>query len=428
MKSDFFCSMCSKVFKKPITFPCGCTVCGRHLNDKEAKLSSTIKCVSCNIDYSLKELELFKPNKTIENLLSKGVHLSDEENMLKQQIEQEMVELYKLCNEFREKNSLLEIEVYDHFVELRRKIDIRREEAKTRIDDIYMEMIDLAKKTEAQYMDHLKKQAQKALVRSRDDSLEKEKENLEDRFRETNILIENVKAIKTKHQEDIAELKNKLKEFDEIKKLAKENEFKSGVVFDKILFGSLNLVDCPSSPLKSKIVSAQQYAELMKVCEFSLNEKWTLLYRGSENGFGANDFHSKCEGKSNTLTIIKVNGTSNIFGGFTSAAWDSSGQYKQDANAFIFSLVNQDKTPLKMKITQPQYTIFCHSSYGPIFGGGSGHDILIASNSNSNTTSNSNLGQAYKHPQYAQGTPQSQSFLAGSYNFQVNEIEVYAKI
>ena len=426
MKSDFFCSMCSKVFKKPITFPCGCTVCGRHLNDKEAKLSSTIKCVSCNIDYSLKELELFKPNKTIENLLSKGVHLSDEENMLKQQIEQEMVELYKLCNEFREKNSLLEIEVYDHFVELRRKIDIRREEAKTRIDDIYMEMIDLAKKTEAQYMDHLKKQAQKALVRSRDDSLEKEKENLEDRFRETNILIENVKAIKTKHQEDIAELKNKLKEFDEIKKLAKENEFKSGVVFDKILFGSLNLVDCPSSHLISKIANATQYVDLMKVCEFSINDKWRLLYRGSENGFDAKDFHSKCEGKSNTLTIIKANGTSNIFGGFASAAWDSSSKYKQDGNAFLFSLVNQDNKPLKMKTIKPEYAIYCHSSYGPTFG--FGFDIHIASNSNSNTTSYSNLGHTYKHPQYAQETTQSQSFLAGSRNFQVNEIEVYAKI
>ena len=197
-------------------------------------------------------------------------------------------------------------------------------------------------------------------------------------------------------------------------------------VFDKALFGSLNLIECSSSPLKSKIVSAQQYAELMKVCEFSLNEKWTLLYRGSENGFGANDFHSKCNGRSNTLTIIKVNGTSNIFGGFTIAAWDSSGQYKQDANAFIFSLVNQDNKPIKMIIIEPQHAIYCRSDYGPTFG--SGHDIYIASNSNANATSFSNLGQTYKHPQYAQGTPQAQSFLAGSYNFQVNEIEVYAKI
>ena len=45
--------------------------------------------------------------------------------------------------------------------------------------------------------------------------------------------------------------------------MVKANEFKSGVVFDKTLFGSLSLVECSS--LKSKIVNAQQYAELFNV-------------------------------------------------------------------------------------------------------------------------------------------------------------------
>ena len=423
MKSDFVCSICSKIFTKPIAFACGCTVCGDHLHDKEVLKTNSIKCATCKISYNVNELK-FKPNKTIENLLSQGVHLSDEEKALKQQIEQEIDEFYKLCDELREKNALIEVEVYDHFVEVRRKIDIRREETKSRIDDIYMEMIDLAKQVEAQYMDHLKKQVNKALVRSGHDSLEKENEQLDEKFRDPNLLVDSVKAMKKKHEEDIAELKAKLKEFEGIKEVVKENEFKSGVVFDQALFGSLSLVT--SSHLNSKIVSAQQYVDLMKVCEFSLIEKWTLLYRGSEHGFGAMDFHSKCDGQSNTLTIIKVDGTSNIFGGFTSAAWDSRGQYKQDANAFIFSLVNQDNKPLKMKTIKPKNAIYCHSSYGPTFG--FGFDIHIASNSNSNTTSYSDLGHTYKHPQYAQETTQSQSFLAGSRNFQVNEIEVYAKI
>ena len=57
----------------------------------------------------------------------------------------------------------------------------------------------------------------------------------------------------------------------------------------------------------------------MKLCEFSLNQKWTLLYRGSEDGFGSFDFHSECDGQSKTLTIIRAEGTSYIFGGFTNA-------------------------------------------------------------------------------------------------------------
>ena len=41
--------------------------------------------------------------------------------------------------------------------------------------------------------------------------------------------------------------------------------------------------------------------------------------------------------------------------------------------------------------------------------------------------SRSNLGFTYKHPQYAQGTDEACTFLAGSFNFQLDEIEVYEK-
>ena len=37
------------------------------------------------------------------------------------------------------------------------------------------------------------------------------------------------------------------------------------------------------------------------------------------------------------------------------------------------------------------------------------------------------LGGTYKHPQYAQGTNEAETFLAGSFNFQLDEIEVYRK-
>ena len=39
----------------------------------------------------------------------------------------------------------------------------------------------------------------------------------------------------------------------------------------------------------------------------------------------------------------------------------------------------------------------------------------------------SNLGCYYKHPQYEKGTKEAETFLAGSYKFQLDEIEVYLK-
>ena len=70
-----------------------------------------------------------------------------------------------------------------------------------------------------------------------------------------------------------------------------------------------------------------------------------------------------------------------------------------------------------------QYALYCHSECGPSFG----FDINIANNANTSLKSYSTLGFTYSHPKYAYGTNEAQSFLAGSYNFLVTEIEVYEK-
>ena len=113
--------------------------------------------------------------------------------------------------------------------------------------------------------------------------------------------------------------------------------------------------------------------------------------------------------------------------------WESreshnKGQHKSDPNSFLFSLTNKDNKPCKMKIdpSQHQKAIFCHSEYGPTFGD-SCCDIYIHSDANTNTTSHSDLGLVYKHPSYQHGSNEAKSFLAGSYFFQLSEIEVYQK-
>jgi hypothetical protein len=66
--------------------------------------------------------------------------------------------------------------------------------------------------------------------------------------------------------------------------------------------------------------------------------------------FLAGSLHSRCDGHSNTLTILKAKEISFIFGGFTTAIWEITSEwiYKSDPNAFIFSLTNKDNSPLKM--------------------------------------------------------------------------------
>jgi len=180
---------------------------------------------------------------------------------------------------------------------------------------------------------------------------------------------------------------------------------------------------------QSDILVGDQPKDLINLCDFDSNVKWKLLYRGSEDGFDAKDFHLKCDGKTNTLAILMASETDFIFGGFTSASWESgSYQYKTDPNAFLFSLTNKDNKPCKMNIdpNRIQNAIYCWSKCGPTFGFAS-PDIYIKSNANLKNESYSCLGNTYKHPQYDKGTNETQSFLAGSYLFQLSEIEVYQK-
>jgi hypothetical protein len=51
-------------------------------------------------------------------------------------------------------------------------------------------------------------------------------------------------------------------------------------------------------------------------------KQFSLLWRGSRNGFKAQEFHHRCDGHANTLTVI-VDTEGNIFGGFTPVEWES---------------------------------------------------------------------------------------------------------
>ncbi len=43
-----------------------------------------------------------------------------------------------------------------------------------------------------------------------------------------------------------------------------------------------------------------------ELCKFKKSEMWSLLYRASRDGFGAAQYHAKCDDITNTLTIIKT--------------------------------------------------------------------------------------------------------------------------
>jgi hypothetical protein len=151
---------------------------------------------------------------------------------------------------------------------------------------------------------------------------------------------------------------------------------------------------------------------------------WILLYRGSRDGFAASNFHGKCDGHSNTVSLIETT-KGYIFGGFTPVAWESptSAMYKPDSTqrSFLFTVKNPRGTKgRKFPLTNSAKAICCDSYDGPVFG--NGHDLLIYEGCNNSTVNFTSLGGAYENDTGLDG----KTVFTGEFNFSVKEIEVYS--
>jgi hypothetical protein len=435
-KANWTCSYCSKILKDPIELPCDESICREHLKEGDVVKQKKIKCKECNQEFKVKNRQ-FKSNKGLNKLTETQSYLSSIELSLKQELELSIRKFFDFYEEFQQKKTILESVVFDHFQELRFQIDEHRERLKEKIDDIALEMIAQTKMYEKIYLKDLNVNLLETTSFVETKSLEDRLNEMEDTFRNPDLLVKAIKEMQRKQEKSLNYIQCKLNEINQVKDNLKATNYFKPKLFsfdqnDTSFFGSINLdgySNRNSLKISQILTNEQQLSELIKLCEFSSNDKWSLLYRGTRDGFGAKDFHSKCDGHSNTLTIVKAKGSEFIFGGFTSINWDSLGRWrhKSDPNAFLFSLTNGDNRPLKIKIdpNQRQYAIYCDSEYGPLFGGG--HDICIANNANTTMGSYSDLGYTYKHPRYANGTNEAQTILAGTEYFQLDEIEVHQK-
>ena len=425
------CSYCSKIYKDQVELPCGDLICQEHLNDKGVIQTNKIKCSTCKQEFQVQNND-FKSSKSIQTQINQQIYLSDEEISLKQKIEESMKTFFQIYDEFNSRKSKLDLDLdwYNYFSEVKRQIDLHREELVVKIDEIYIGMIAKVKEFEKSCLKSIKENLEVSLKSFGIKSYDEDLKELEETFRDPNILIESIQKMQIQQKEKIEAIQLKLNEFTQIKdNLKAPNEFKPNLSFDTDSFGQIHFKYFQFDRFKSKILTGKQPFELMKLCEFRPEDKFNLLYRASRDGFDSNDFHSKCDGHPNTLSIFRASGSSFIFGGFTSGAWESSmpGIWKSDPEAFLFSLTNKDNKPCKLKIKadKSQFAINCGSGYGPIFGMG---DIQISTNPNTSMLSSSNLGKIYKHSQYIQYSNEAESFLAGSYVYQLTDFEVYQRI
>jgi len=144
---------------------------------------------------------------------------------------------------------------------------------------------------------------------------------------------------------------------------------------------------------------------------------WDLRYRGTRDGFTANDFHRCCDNIGPTVTIIKSS-NGYLFGGYTPLSWTQTAGYQNNSGCFLFTLTNSFGSSPTHFYSKNANSIYNNTSYGPTFG--SGHDLHISSNCQSNNSSYSNFPHGY-----TDSLGNANNTFAGARNFTVSDIEVF---
>jgi hypothetical protein len=220
-KSQLTCSNCSKIFQDPIVLPCEDTICRQHLSERDVLKENKIKCNKCKQDFQVKDNQ-FKSNEELTQIIESQYHLIDEEISLKQQLEVSIKIFFEFYDKFIQNKTQLESDVFEHFHEMRFKVDEQREELKKRIDDIALELIDKIKKSEGIYLSQLEERFSSVDVSQ---SLETELNEIQELFRNPNLLIQTIREMQQKQDESLKYIQSKLNEINQVKDDLEETNF-----------------------------------------------------------------------------------------------------------------------------------------------------------------------------------------------------------
>ena len=207
-------------------------------------------------------------------------------------------------------------------------------------------------------------------------------------IKEGNHLIINLE-IEVNYKKNIISLileRNEIKNEDLIKSLyemaskyIKENSgLKSEI---KYLKEKINIMDEKIDFLYNHVKTKENYFDrVFQKCrllkdekQVELVEKWIspsgffkckLIYDAKEHGDKVSTFHSLCDNKGATLTIISTS-DNKIFGGYLSMSFSENSGWIHDEKAFVFSLNYNEK----YESLDTTYTFYGGKDRGPTFGG-----------------------------------------------------------
>ena len=247
----------------------------------------------------------------------------------------------------------------------------------------------------------------------------KEEETNSLKMKDKEILLKKQKKIEDngkKNQKEIDEFKAFIDQLLQKQKLGQTQYQNIGLKQNyDINLGNqlLTLQDIRLQIIKGDIIEDIKELELLSRRISKNNSKiiLNLLYKATIDSDKAEIFHKKCDFAKNTLVLVKSK-NGKRFGGYTTQDWNGNSVEKKDENAFVFSL---DKMAI-YDIIPGEDAIGCYPNYGPVF---LGCQIRIYDEFFTKGGTTYEKGLNYN-------TQEDFELTGGQKKFEVKEIEVYS--
>ena len=233
-------------------------------------------------------------------------------------------------------------------------------------------------------------------------------------------LMQNSKRIEEyaiQKEKEISELKVYI---DELLRKLKMNEFEYQNILRQSQNKEINLEnqslliqDTRLEIVKGDIIQNAKELEILsrKICKNNKKISFNLLYKASIDGDKAEVFHQKCDGAKSTLVLVKSLNDKR-FGGYTTCDWKGNSLEKIDNNAFVFSL---DKRKI-YDVIPGEFAIGCYPKFGPVF---LGCQIRIYDEFFKKGGTTFEKGMNYK-------TEENYELTGGLQKFEIKDLEVYS--
>ena len=168
----------------------------------------------------------------------------------------------------------------------------------------------------------------------------------------------------------------------------------------------------------SKIMNTKEQINLIKnkfLNKGKVIQRLDLLFSSSRDGDSSQTVHNKIDGKKNILLFVETT-KGKKFGGYSNIGFDSSGQFKNDDEAFLFSF---DKLKTYDNINKGGSAIYCCQNALPWFySNGGNHNIRIDNNFFVNGGYTAKKGDCYQ-------TTEDYELNGGEEKFIVKELEYF---